>query len=343
MPARDRSGFIQGSSYPKKLNQGRLDRRAFLGAGLTAAAAWGVMGDTALAGTEFLTIPVGCEHLLRMPGVLLEEGDHQFPLTQAELSRLRTATVRSTNSKVVRGDLHMPNWVRLTGLRTGQSVVTLTTLDQKSYTFIIHVTTADKAAGAGATIDMDRTPLVLGVGHDRILTLPEKFLEGRFAPWIATVDPKVLDIAPLSAKQIRVMGMGPGTTDLTLISAGDQLTPYRATVVEPNTKIPHEPQKTVVRMKVGETRPLSLPAKFLDGDFQPSISSVLPRVADVSAGDDQQPQLTAKSVGVSDVTLISASAQATLYRVIVEPSPERQPAAGPQYNVDHVAATKPKG
>ena len=275
-----------------------------------------LLSGFAQADTNFLTLGAGYEHLFSFPGAVIEPNEGGLPVTKADIARLKQANIKVSNKKILAAEVHPPHWIRLSGLQPGTAVLNIHTLDGIHHTYIVTVESPDKIPA-----DPLKKVRKIGVGHDQIMDMPQNFLQGKSAPLVATVNPNILDIAPLSSTQIRIMGLSKGQTDLTLISANNQPTLYRVTVADAAELAPEDvkgqPQKIALEIPAGETKEMDLPKDFLQGEDQSSISSVLPEVVDVEVTQEMKLLLKAKAPGVSDVTLISAGSQATFYRITV--------------------------
>src|SRR5262249_36554674 len=69
------------------------------------------------------------------------------------------------------------------------------------------------------------------VGQGRILTVKEDLTVGRNQALIATGDPSVIDFAVINPRQIRIMGLRIGVTDLSITTATNQVYSFEVRVV----------------------------------------------------------------------------------------------------------------
>jgi pilus assembly protein CpaC len=80
------------------------------------------------------------------------------------------------------------------------------------------------------------------VGQGRILNLRESLTEGKAAPLIATGDPTIIDFVVINPRQIRVIGLRTGVTDLSVTTSDGKTYSFEVRVV-----IDLEPLRTRIR------------------------------------------------------------------------------------------------
>lgn len=247
--------------------------------------------------------------------MLLAVGQEEFLLFPRGLVRAQTlAKIKVANPLVADVRMLSPRRIRVVGMMKGKTKATIELVDGRTIEYQVTV------ARVRDLPTPQRRKLDLALGTSRVIDLPANFTEGELRTTITVGNPQVALFSVFNERYLYVVAKSDGETDLSLLSASDELYQYRVRVLPADTKVEDEPAKTLIEMTAGSNREIDLPADFTKGRVQSTIATANPKVLGYTVlKGAQKLRLDAKAAGTSDLTLLSASGELTRYRVKVTP------------------------
>ena len=150
------------------------------------------------------------------------------------------------NKGVVQANIVSKTRLRLVAQKRGKCGVKIKAVGGARKTFLIDVLDPRDLLDE----KHNRKPLELGAGHDRMLRLPADFAKGTGEPVVTAGNPDVLRFDIVN-KHIRLIGKDEGISDLSLLSANDELIGYRVTVRGSTDPIQGDPGKNPLQTRRG--------------------------------------------------------------------------------------------
>ena len=165
------------------------------------------------------TDPVGGDMLL---GV----GQEEFLLFRRGLVRAQTlAKIKLSDPEVADVRMLSPRRIRIVGMKSGKTTATIDLVDGRTIEYRLVI------APLSDLPVPKRRELDLALGTSRVLDLPASFTEGELRTTITVGNPAVALFSVFNERRLYVVAKAAGQTDLSLLSASDELYQYRIRVL----------------------------------------------------------------------------------------------------------------